>query len=85
MEIFQNDVNGQAHEHRKLMARRNYVAIVAYDPEVVASTPFSPQGAVQGSKSKLNLAADFMVQGEGAYANVVKYGPVIVPSLEHGQ
>ncbi|KAJ5094719.1 hypothetical protein N7456_010580 [Penicillium angulare] len=85
MEIFQNDINGQAREHRKLMARRNYVAIVAYDPDVVPSTPFSPAGATQGSQSKLSLAADFMVQGEGAYANVVKYGPVIVPSLEHGR
>ncbi|KAJ5731671.1 WW/Rsp5/WWP [Penicillium malachiteum] len=84
MEIFQNDINGQAREHRKLMARRNYVAIVAYDPEVVAATPFSPVGPVAGTK-KLSLAADFIVQGEGAYASVVKYGPVIVPSLEQGR
>lgn len=84
MEIFQTDINGQAREHRKLMARRNYVAIVAYDPDVVAATPFSP-GPVPGSRPKLSLAADFMVQGEGAYANVVKYGPVIVPSLDQGR
>ncbi|KAJ6079912.1 hypothetical protein N7467_009665 [Penicillium canescens] len=82
MEIFQTDVNGQAREYRKLMARRNYVAIVAYDPESVNPT----YGNVsQGSKSKLSLAADFMVQGEGAYGNVVKFGPVIVPSLEQGR
>jgi hypothetical protein len=37
MEIFQTDVNGQAREYRKLMARRNYVAIVAYDPETLVS------------------------------------------------
>ncbi|KAJ5646280.1 hypothetical protein N7490_002652 [Penicillium lividum] len=83
MEIFQTDTNGQAREHRKLMGRRNYVAIVAYDPEVVAATPYgspTPQ-----SRPKLSLAADFMVQGDGAYATVVKYGPVIVPSLEHGR
>lgn len=85
MEIFQTDVSGQNREHRKLMARRNYVAIVAYDPETVASTPFSPAGVAHSPKGKLSLAADFMVQGEGAYANVVKYGPVIVPSLEHGK
>ena len=82
MEIFQTDVNGQAREHRKLMGRRNYVAIVAYDPETVNA----PYGQLpQGSNSKLSLAADFMVQGEGALGNVVKFGPVIVPSLEHGR
>ncbi|KAJ5172301.1 hypothetical protein N7492_004894 [Penicillium capsulatum] len=85
MEIFQTDVSGQAREHRRLMARRNYVAIVAYDPEVVSATPFSPPGVAPSAKGKLSLAADFMVQGEGAYASVVKYGPVIVPSLEHGR
>lgn len=85
MEIFQTDVTGQAREHRKLMARRNYVAIVAYDPEVVTATTYGRQDMAQGPKGKLSLAADFMVQGEGAYANVVKYGPVIVPSLEHGR
>lgn len=85
MEIFQTDVTGQAREHRKLMARRNYVAIVAYDPEVVTATTYSRPDIAQGPKGKLSLAADFMVQGEGAYSNVVKYGPVIVPSLEHGR
>lgn len=83
MEIFQTDVTGQAREYRKLMARRNYVAIVAYDPEVASAAPHGPPEAVS-SQGKLSLAADFMVQGEGAYTNVVKYGPVIVPSLEQG-
>lgn len=78
MEIFQTDVNGQTREHRKLMGRRNYVAIVAFDPTPYGQFP-------QGSQSKLSLAADFMVQGEGALGNVVKFGPVIVPSLEHGK
>ncbi|KAJ5585310.1 uncharacterized protein N7459_005110 [Penicillium hispanicum] len=85
MEIFQTDVTGQAREHRKLMARRNYVAIVAYDPEVVSAISYGRPDLNQGPKAKLSLAADFMVQGEGAYASVVKYGPVIVPSLEHGR
>lgn len=76
MEIFQSDVTGQSREHRKLMGRRNYVAIVAYDPDLVSTF-----GQHQGHGGKLNLAADFMVQGEGAYGNVVKFGPVIVPSL----
>ncbi|PKY04015.1 hypothetical protein P168DRAFT_327036 [Aspergillus campestris IBT 28561] len=82
MEIFQSDVTGQAREHRKLMGRRNYVAIVAYDPETV-NNGYGP--AFPGHGGKLNLAADFMVQGEGAYGSVVKYGPVIVPSLELGK
>ncbi|KAJ5084343.1 hypothetical protein NUU61_008922 [Penicillium alfredii] len=82
MEIFQTDVTGQAREYRKLMARRNYVAIVAYDPETVSATYGRPDGAHSG---KLSLAADFMVQGDGAYSSVVKYGPVIVPSLERGR
>lgn len=81
MEIFQTDVNGQAREYRKLMARRNYVAIVAYDPEAVNPS----YGHIPSRASKLSLAADFMVQGDGALGNVVKFGPVIVPSLDHGK
>lgn len=83
MEIFQSDVTGQTREHRKLMGRRNYVAIVAYDPEVV-NAPYGHDVAAHGG-GKLNLAADFMVQGDGTFGNVVKYGPVIVPSLEPGR
>jgi hypothetical protein len=84
MEIFGQDVNGQPREMKRLMARRNYVACVAFDPEVVqgafgATTPGMGSG-------KLSLAIDFMVQGgsEGAYTGAVKYGPVIVPCLEYG-
>jgi len=83
MEIFTHDVTGQPINNRKLMARRNYVAIVVYDPEVVNGT-FGQTGMHRGS-GKLSLAADFLVQGEGAYGNVVKYGPVVVPSLEYGR
>jgi hypothetical protein len=83
MEIFTHDVTGQPTSNRKLMARRNYVAIVVYDPEVVNGT-FGQTGMNRGS-GKLSLAADFLVQGEGAYGNVVKYGPVVVPSLEYGR
>ena len=78
MEIFQTDINGQQREHRKLMGRRNYVAVVAYDPDAAATTYVHPD---QAHGRKLNLAADFMVQGDGTFGNVVKYGPVIVPSL----
>jgi hypothetical protein len=75
MEIFVADVNGAPREMKRLMGRRNYVAMVAYDPVVPGS---------KGS-SRLSLAADFMVQNEGAYAAPVKYGPVIIPSLEFGR
>ncbi|KAK1143795.1 hypothetical protein N8T08_006046 [Aspergillus melleus] len=83
MEIFQSDVNGQSREHRKLMGRRNYAAIVAYDPDAV--NPMYNQHAVGFGGRKLNLAVDFMIQGEGTYGTVVKYGPVIVPNLDHGK
>ncbi|OJJ47442.1 hypothetical protein ASPZODRAFT_130905 [Penicilliopsis zonata CBS 506.65] len=83
MEIFQTDVTGQPRDHRKLMGRRNYIAIVAYDPDVVTGTYGQPDMAP--GAGKLSLAVDFMVQGEGAYGNVVKYGPVIVPALAQGK
>jgi len=83
LELFQTEVNGQPREHRRLMGRRNYVAIVAYDPEVVSGT--SGRTDMANGGGRLSLAADFMVQGDGAYGGVVKYGPVIIPSLEFGQ
>ncbi|WEW60339.1 hypothetical protein PRK78_005824 [Emydomyces testavorans] len=91
MEIFQTDVSGQQREYRKLMGRRNYVAIVGYDPDSVNAAytgMLSPQGqggTAPGAFPKLSLAIDFLVQGEGAFGNVIKYGPVIVPSLELGR
>lgn len=83
MEIFQTDLNGQPREHRKLMGRRNYVAIVAYDPEVVNAT-YGRTDMTRGG-GRLSLAVDFMVQGDGTYGSVIKYGPVIVPALEYGK
>ena len=83
MEIFVADVNGAPREMKRLMGRRNYVALVAYDPEIVRGT-FGPTTPGKGS-GRLSLAADFMVQNEGVYAAPVKYGPVIVPSLEFGR
>lgn len=89
MEIFTVDVaTGQPNQgNRRLMARRNYVAIVAYDPEQVGSGFGRADhlgGQMQGS-GKLSLAADFLVQGDGAYGGVMKYGPVVIPSLEFGR
>lgn len=86
MEIFTTDVTGQPREHRKLMGRRNYVAIVAYDPETVHGAYGGTNNlTVQPGPSKLSLATDFMVQGSGAHGGVVKFGPVIIPSLEFGR
>lgn len=35
--------------------------------------------------TKLSLAVDFVVQGDGAFSPPTKYGPVIIPSLEFGR
>jgi hypothetical protein len=83
MEIFTQDVNGQPREYRRLMGRRNYVACVIYDPEIVNGT-FGQAVPGHGS-GKLSLAVDFMVQNDGGYSAPMKYGPVIVPSLEYGR
>ena len=83
MEIFTQDVNGAQREMKRLMPRRNYVACVSFDPEIVNGT-FGKAVPGQGGK-KMSLAVDFMVQNEGAYGAAVKYGPVIIPSLEFGR
>lgn len=95
MEIFQAEPDGRGREMRKLMGRRNYVAVVAFDPEVVGGGGGQGGGMGNGSvmggggsghgMGKLSLAVDFMVQGDAAYGGVNKYGPVIVPSLEFGR
>ncbi|CAI6054018.1 unnamed protein product [Clonostachys chloroleuca] len=90
MEIFHNDASGTARELKKLMGRRNYVAMVAYDPDAAAALlPFSNNPALNGQQqqglSKLSLAVDFVVQGDGAYTAPTKYGPVIIPHLEYGR
>ena len=86
MEIFLVDGNGGPRENKKLMPRRNYVACVAYDPEVVSGSASIASGSHYGnSKGMLSLALDFMVQGESIYNPPVKYGPVIIPSLEFGR
>ncbi|KAK4540301.1 hypothetical protein LTR36_009613 [Oleoguttula mirabilis] len=84
MEIFAADVDGRPRETRRLMGRRNYLACVAYDPEVVQGAFGTVVTPGQGG-GRLSLAADFMVQGDGAYGQPMKYGPVIIPSLEYGR
>lgn len=91
MEVFQAEPDGRPRELKRLMGRRNYVAVVAYDPEVVQGTFGRTDMGIGGGR--LSLAVDFMVQGEvggGAYGGgvgggVSKYGPVVVPSLEFGR
>ncbi|PNS17748.1 WW domain-containing protein [Sphaceloma murrayae] len=101
MEIFVADPDGRARDMKRLMGRRNYVAMVAYDPAMVQGV-FSPgsQGGPQGGSpvgggldgkagggaGRLSLAADFLVQQtDGGYSGSVKYGPVVIPSLEYGR
>jgi PhoD related phosphatase len=95
MEIFTHEPDGRTREAKRLMGRRNYVALVAFDPDAVqgqfAGSPITAQqahGSGQGS-GKLSLAADFMVQVDGSQMGgmntVSKYGPVIVPNLEFGR
>ncbi|KAK3694976.1 hypothetical protein B0T22DRAFT_370162 [Podospora appendiculata] len=86
MEIFHTDASGTPRELKKLCARRNYVAIVAFDPEAIAGTQYAASVASghSGGLSKLSLAVDFVVQGDGAFTSTTKYGPVIVPHLEFG-
>lgn len=87
MEIFHTDASGAARELKKLMGRRNYVAIVAYDPDALtggSQYAASIASGQQGGLTKLSLAIDFVVQGDGAFTAPTKYGPVIVPHLEFG-
>jgi len=88
MEIFQTDTNGGPRELKKLMGRRNYVAFVAYDPEVITGTSYAGSmhsGHNGQGLAKLSLAVDFVVQGDGGFNPPTKYGPVIIPSLEFGR
>ncbi|EGR50478.1 uncharacterized protein TRIREDRAFT_76564 [Trichoderma reesei QM6a] len=91
MEIFHTDASGATRELKKLMGRRNYVAFVAYDHDAVmaqSQAPFSPNPSIHSQQqglSRLSLAVDFVVQGDGAYTATTKYGPVIIPHLEYGR
>lgn len=100
MEIFHTDASGSPRELKKLMGRRNYVACVPFDANAAANTAAAAAAASQyapsiasggsgsgsnGGLSKLSLAVDFVVQGDGAFTTPTKYGPVIVPHLEFGR
>lgn len=81
LEIFQNDVNGQFRELKRLMGRRNYAIFCAYDPQNPHGLPTTPTGPSAGP---LSMAVDFIVQGESLYVQTVKYGPVVIPRVEFG-
>lgn len=98
LEIFGADVTGGAREMKRLMGRRNYVAVVSFDPEAVGEA-FSAAGSVAGSVKdgrapggeSVSLAVDFFVQSEGAVASAgvggpvtVKYGPLTIPAVPAG-
>lgn len=83
MEIFVAEPDGRPREQKKLLGRRNYVAIVAFDPEIVQGS-FGRNDSGRG-EGRLSLAADFMAQGESIQTPLTKFGPVIIPSLEFGR
>ncbi|KAI4601419.1 hypothetical protein KJ359_011548 [Pestalotiopsis sp. 9143b] len=87
MEIFHTDASGAPRELKKLMGRRNFVSFMAYDPEAIPGTQYSANVANGHSQglSKLSLAVDYVVQGDGAFTTPTKYGPVIIPHLEFGR
>lgn len=87
MEIFQTDTNGGPRDLKKLMGRRNYVAFVAFDPDTMMGGMSANGSMYSGNAglSKLSLAVDFVVQGDGGFSPPTKYGPVVVPSLEFGR
>ena len=76
MEIFTAEPDGRPREQRKLMGRRGYVAIVAYDPEAVTGAFGGSQvgsnsgnnrnsmGKPQPEHGRLSLAVDFMIQSD---------------------
>jgi hypothetical protein len=100
MEIFTAEpVAGAARENKRLMGRRNYVAVVVFDPEAAVAATGSYAGSVRSglgmgmgddSLRRMSLAVDFLVQNEAVAvaagaSSTVKYGPVVIPPLEYGR
>ena len=87
LEIFIQEPDGRPRDMKRLVGRRNYVAVQAFDPDLQVGNipdPLHGDKAVE-SHGKLSLAVDFLVQGEGAYQAPMKYGPVVIPSLDFGR
>ncbi|RDA90360.1 hypothetical protein CP533_3362 [Ophiocordyceps camponoti-saundersi (nom. inval.)] len=53
--------------------------------QVILHQQQQQQQQQQQGLSRLGLAVDFVVQGDGAYQATTKYGPVIIPHLEYGR
>ena len=80
LDVFSTDVNGQAREMKRLMGRRNYVAVVSFDPEAVSEAfgQSTVAGSVAGSVKDgvgaggpghpVSLAVDFFVQADQSNA-----------------
>ena len=96
MEIFTQEPDGRPRDNRKLMGRRGYVAIVAYDPEAVMGAFGGSQvggsqiggGANKLSSSaadhaaRLSLAVDFMIQSDpNPGAPAAGLGAVAMPAV----
>lgn len=88
MEIFTAEPDGRPREQRKLMGRRGYVAIVAYDPEAVQGAFGGSQLGGGGSMSgkqpehgRLSLAVDFMIQSDPAPGAPAGMGVAAMPAV----
>jgi hypothetical protein len=55
-----------------------------YAQSIAGSGSGGSAGGSSAGLSKLSLAVDFVVQGDGQFTMPTKYGPVIVPHLEFG-
>lgn len=95
LEIFAQDVTGHAREMKRLMGRRNYCAVVSFDPEAVSEAfGQSVAGSIKegvggGHSGSVSLAVDFFVQADNTGANfasaqTVKYGPLTIPAVPPG-
>ena len=89
LEVFSQDVTGHARDTKRLMGRRNYVAVVSFDPEAVSEAFGAQQhgsnpgmGTVEGKDgrmgSSVSLAIDFFVQGDAG--QMVNYNNPAGPS-----
>lgn len=100
LDIFGVDVNGQQRETKRLMARRNYCAVVSFDPDAVSeafgqsTVAGSVKDGAGGAAHAVSLAVDWFVQSDalgaqqGGYAPTaatVKYGPLTIPCVAPGR
>ncbi|KAF3937621.1 hypothetical protein ABW19_dt0205729 [Dactylella cylindrospora] len=80
IDLFATDINGTPRVEKKLMPRRNYTIFAAYEANQVDWQMPQPEKYVP----PLNLAVDFIIQGDGVYSTTSKYGPIVIPRCEYG-